>query len=347
MSYKPKVVELFAGCGGMAHGLERAGFDSILLNEIDKDACNTLKANRPYWKVYNHDVRHISFEPFRGDVDLLAGGFPCQSFSYAGKGLGFEDVRGTLFYEFARAINECKPKMFVAENVRGIIKHDGGRTFDTVLRTFDELGYTMLHSDVLNAADYGVPQKRERVFLVGVANEYADEVDWVSPRKMSTQMTLWDALHSGVMYHNDVPDSVGDSYSEAKKKVMELVPAGGCWRDLPVEVQKSYMKKSYYSTGGRTGIAKRLSWYKPAPTLTTSPSQKQTERCHPVETRPLTTREYARIQSFPDEWTFKGSKSSIYKQIGNAVPVRLAEAVGSSILATLHQIDSRRSYLCQ
>lgn len=340
MKYSPNVLELFAGAGGMSLGLEMAGFKSLLLNEIDADACRTLKTNRPNWIVCQRDIREISFEEYEWEVDLLAGGFPCQSFSYAGKGMGFDDVRGTLFYEFARAIKECKPRMFVAENVRGIIKHDGGNTFQTVLRTFDELGYTMLNTGVLNASDYGVPQNRERVFLVGVSNEYKHRVSWSPPKAHETQMTLWDALHAGVMYRKDVPDSVGDSYSEAKKKVMDLVPAGGCWRDLPVDIQRSYMKSSYYSSGGRTGIAKRLSWYRPSPTLTTSPSQKQTERCHPDETRPLTTREYARIQSFPDEWKFTGSKSSIYRQIGNAVPVRLAEAVGSSIFKVLKDIEN-------
>lgn len=220
MKYSPNVLELFAGAGGMSLGLEMAGFKSLLLNEIDADACRTLKTNRPNWIVCQRDIREISFEEYEWEVDLLAGGFPCQSFSYAGKGMGFDDVRGTLFYEFARAIKECKPRMFVAENVRGIIKHDGGNTFQTVLRTFDELGYTMLNTGVLNASDYGVPQNRERVFLVGVSNEYKHRVSWSPPKAHETQMTLWDALHAGVMYRKDVPDSVGDSYSEAKKKVM-------------------------------------------------------------------------------------------------------------------------------
>lgn len=125
--------------------------------------------------------------------------------------------------------------------------------------------------------------------------------------------------------------------------MLDMVPPGGCWIDLPDEVARDYMGKSYYSGGGKRGMARRISWDEPCLTLTCSPAQKQTERCHPDETRPFTTREYARIQSFPDEWEFTGSVSQVYKQIGNAVPVKLGKAIGLSIVDYLNKIEKYMS----
>ena len=177
----------------------------------------------------------------------------------------------------------------------------------------------------MKAVDYEVAQKRERIFIIGVRNDIHLEIgDFEFPSKINNTLTLKDVL-------KDVPDSVGAKYPESKKKVLDLVPPGGYWRDLPDEIAKKYMGKSYYLGGGKTGIARRMSWDEPSLTLTTSPQQKQTERCHPDETRPFTTREYARIQSFPDTFNFMGSTNNIYKQIGNAVPVNLAYHVGLSV----------------
>jgi DNA (cytosine-5)-methyltransferase 1 len=152
-------------------------------------------------------------------------------------------------------------------------------------------------------------------------------------------MTLKDALKSGELYDVDCPESDGQSYPSKKQQVMALVPEGGYWADLPKSVQKDYMRKSYYLGGGKTGMARRLSWDLPSLTLTCAPAQKQTERCHPEHTRPLTVREYARIQTFPDSWQFCGSTSSQYKQIGNAVPVNLAYAVARSLIRLLNNIE--------
>lgn len=247
----------------------------------------------------------------------------CQAFSYAGKGLGFEDTRGTLFYEFARCVKEVQPKLFVAENVRGLISHQNGKTLHTVLSVLESLGYNVQYR-LLNAVNYEVPQKRERVIIIGTR----PGIRFQYPAPSSKILTLKDAL-------KDVPASVGMKYSPKRAKVLELVPPGGCWRDLPEDVQKNYMMKSYYLTGGRTGMARRISWDEPSLTLTTSPSQKQTERCHPDETRPFTVREYARIQTFPDDWEFVGGIGSKYKQIGNAVPVNFAYHLGRAIVNAL------------
>lgn len=337
---KFKSIELFAGAGGLAIGLEQAGFDAVALNEFNKDACNTLRLNRPNWNVIEGDIQHVDFTSF-GDVDFVSGGFPCQAFSYAGNQRGFEDTRGTLFFEFARAIKEMQPKVFLGENVRGLLEHDTGKTLATIKTAIADLGYTLIEPRILKAIFYRVPQKRERLFLVGIRNDLVNfsKFNWPSPHKRV--MVLRDALKAGELYPNDVPESFGQTYPEKKKAVLDLVPPGGYWRDLPDAVQREYMKKSYFLGGGKTGMARRLSWDEPSLTLTCAPAQNQTERCHPEETRPLTVREYARIQTFPDGWEFTGSVSSQYKQIGNAVPVNLAYVVGCSIVGLLSSIEAR------
>lgn len=318
-SNSPKAIELFAGAGGIALGLEQAGIDTLAHVEIDKFCCETLRRNRPNWNIIEDDIRNINFSSYRDKVDIITGGFPCQAFSYAGKKLGFDDTRGTLFYEFARCIKETNPLIFMAENVRGLISHDNGRTLETIVGVFEELGYDVQYQ-LLNAVNYGIPQKRERIVIIGTK----PGVEFEFPEQDAEIKTLKDALEN-------VPPSQGQQYSENKKKVLKLVPPGGCWRDLPVEIQKKYMGKSFYSGGGRTGMARRMSWDEPSLTLTCSPSQKQTERCHPDETRPFTVREYARIQTFPDDWIFTGGIGEKYKQIGNAVPVRLAYKLGRKL----------------
>jgi DNA (cytosine-5)-methyltransferase 1 len=328
-----RAIELFAGAGGFAIGLEKAGMDCVMLNEIDKNACQTLLKNRPHWNVIEEDIKKIDFKKYFGNVEIVTGGFPCQSFSYAGKGLGMDDARGTLFFEFARAIKEVKPIVFLGENVPGLISHDKGQTLTTVLSILDGLGYHVQFK-VLNAVNFNVPQKRKRIFIVGVKKD--SHIDYEFPQPNENQYTLRDALKAGNLYQTDVPHSLGYVYPTRKKEIMSLVPQGGCWKHLSVDIQKEYMLASYYASGGKTGMARRLSWNEPCLTLTCSPSQKQTERCHPTETRPLTVREYARIQSFPDEWEFNGSVASQYKQIGNALPVNLACEIGKSLMVALN-----------
>lgn len=196
-----------------------------------------------------------------------------------------------------------------------------------------------LEPRVLKAVKYMVPQKRERIILVAIRNDYAEKVEFRWPSPYHRIMTLRDAFYKGDLYDTDVPTSAGQTYPEKKKKVLDLVPQGGDWRDLPEEVAKEYMGGSYFLGGGKTGMARRLSLDEPSLTLTCAPAQKQTERCHPLETRPLTIREYARIQTFPDDWAFMGNGSSQYKQIGNAVPVNLAYAMGRALVRLLNDIE--------
>lgn len=334
---KYRTIELFAGAGGLAIGLENAGFETVLFNEIDKNACDTLRFNRPQWNVLCGDVSLIDFSSYRQKIDVLTGGFPCQAFSYAGKKMGFEDARGTLFFEFARAVKETQPKLFMAENVRGLLAHNNGQTLANIRSVIDELGYHLLEPKILKALFYRVPQKRERLILIGIRKDLAT-TDFEWPRPYQKIYTVRDALCAGELFPNDVPPSPGQAYPPTKKAVMQLVPEGGYWRDLPLSVQKDYMKTSFYLGGGKTGMARRMSWDEPCLTLTCAPAQKQTERCHPKETRPFTIREYARIQTFPDAWQFAGSLTSQYKQIGNAVPVNMAHELGLALINFLNQI---------
>jgi DNA (cytosine-5)-methyltransferase 1 len=333
------LMELFAGAGGLALGLEKSGMKSVLLNELDKDACATLRKNRPAWNVVEGSVADLCFKDYRAKVDVLTGGFPCQAFSYAGKKLGFEDTRGTLFFQFARCLKEVKPKVFLAENVRGLLRHDGGRTLTTMLKILTQLGYKVYEPRVVKAIHHKVPQKRERLIIVGVRKDLASAGEFQWPKPCGRIFNVRDALKAGDLFDRDVPISEGQKYPDAKRKVMGRVPPGGYWRDLPEDLQIAYMKKSFYLSGGKTGMARRMSWDEPCLTLTTAPAQKQTERCHPEETRPFTTREYARIQTFPDDWQFVGSQASVYKQIGNAVPVNMAERLGNSLVALLNELD--------
>ena len=229
------IIELFAGAGGLALGLEKAGLKGTCFVEFDKSACQTLKRNRPNWNVICDDVHKVDFRVARGNVDVVSGGAPCQAFSYAGKKLGFEDTRGTLFHEFARCVMEVNPKMFLFENVRGLLSHDKGRTFETISSVFKSLNYEIQYQ-VLNACYYGVGQKRERIIVIGIRKDLTDKIHFEYPKPDETWTTVREALR-------DCPDSIGEEYSERKRKVMDLVPPGGCWIDLPENVAKNILTK--------------------------------------------------------------------------------------------------------
>ena len=330
-------LELFAGAGGLALGLEKAGFSTLALIEIDSDAAATLKLNRPSWNVICDDIANISgldlcehFALVPGELDLLSGGAPCQAFSYAGKRLGFEDARGTLFYHYAIFLKKLRPKTFLFENVRGLLTHDKGRTYRTMLSVFAECGYDVQRR-ILNAWDYGCAQKRERLITIGIRKDLSEKVKVNFPEPHEYKPVLRDVLIN-------VPASPCAKYSEHKRKIFELVPPGGYWRDIPEDIAKAYMKSCWNMGGGRTGILRRMSLDEPSLAVLTAPTQKQTERCHPLEARPFSVRENARIQSFPDDWNFCGSVASQYRQVGNAVPVNLAMDIATEIRKGLENV---------
>jgi DNA (cytosine-5)-methyltransferase 1 len=268
----------------------------------------------------------IDYTEYINKVDLLTGGVPCQSFSQAGLRKGLNDPRGDLILKFIEILNFVKPKVFMIENVKGLLIHNKGNTIKEIIGIMNSNNLYNITYKLLDASKYNVPQKRERVFIVGVLKNINNIFKF--PNESSEKKLLKDVLYN-------VPISECSKYPENKINLFKMIPQGGCWINLPEDLQKEYLGKSYNSEGGKRGILYRLSMDKPSLTLLCTPSQKQTERCHPLEERPLNVREYARIQTFDDDYDFVGSVSSQYKQIGNAVPVELARQMGESILKVL------------
>jgi len=318
-------IEVCAGGGGLSSGLIKSGFTPMLLNDNNRDCCKTLEHNHPDTNIVCDSMDNIDYSQYVGNVDLLTGGVPCQSFSQAGLRKGLDDPRGDLMIKFIDILHLIKPKLFMIENVKGLLTHDEGKT---ILKIIEMLGNELYNISYrcLDASKYGVPQKRERVFIVGVRKDIA--IPFEFPNECETKKVLKDVLL-------DVPLSDGAKYKEEKMRLFKMIPQGGCWVNLPEALQKEYLGNSYYSGGGKRGILYRLSMEKPSLTLLCTPSQKQTERCHPLEERPLTMREYARIQTFDDSYEFIGSLTSQYKQVGNAVPVELARYMGTALMNVL------------
>ena len=321
---KSNFIEVFAGCGGLSLGLIKAGLKPLLLVDNVKDCVETLKLNHPEAKVENIDVTKLHLNEYKGKVNILTGGIPCQSWSLAGKRLGLKDKRGNLFMDFIRLVKECEPSIFVIENVYGLLTHDKGNTFKMLSKMLSIDDTYSINYKLLNSNDYNVPQNRKRVFIIGTKIEKMLVYEFPEPFNIGS--TLKDAF-------KNIPEcNECSKYPDKKIKLFEKIPPGGCWINLSKSEQTEYLGKSIDSGGGKRGILRRLSMDAPSLTLLTTPSQKQTERCHPEEVRPLNIREYARIQTFPDDYKFHGSISSKYKQIGNAVPVNLAYHIGLSLI---------------
>lgn len=319
-------IEVCSGGGGLSSGLIESGFTPLLLNDNNSDCCKTLKQNHPNTNIIHGSMDKIDFSGYINKVDLLTGGVPCQSFSQSGLRKGLDDPRGGLMMKFIEILNLVKPKMFMIENVKGLLSHDDGNTIKRIICELNKNDMYNICYKCLDSSKYGVPQKRERVFIVGILKTIDRTFEY--PAESLTKKVLKDVLY-------DVPHSNGAKYNDLKINLFKMIPQGGCWINLPEELQKEYLGNSYNSGGGKRGILYRLSMEKPSLTLLCTPSQKQTERCHPLEERPLTIREYARIQTFGDKYEFVGGMSSQYKQIGNAVPVKLAKCMGESLLDAL------------
>lgn len=325
-------IEVCAGAGGLSLGFIEEGFKPLLLNDNDKNCCNTLKENHKNIPVLCDSMTNIDLNKLKKifgkkQLDVLMGGVPCQSFSQAGKRKGIKDDRGKLILHFIKMVDELNPKVFLIENVAGLVSINKGKTLKLIINEFNKLNKYKIVYKVLNSNNYSVPQNRKRLIIVGVSNKINKNFRF--PKEHSYKPVLKDVLVN-------CPESDGQIYNQKKYDIMKLIPQGGCWVDLPEDLQISYMGGSYTSGGGKRGIAKRLDMKKPCLTILCSPQQKQTERCHPLHTRPLQILESARIQSFPDTYKFTGSISQKYKQIGNAVPVKLAKALAEEVTNVLN-----------
>lgn len=350
---KPIVVSLFSGAMGLDIGLERAGFNTVLCNEIEKYMADTIKLNKPNLPVINDDVTNITGEQVRKiaglkadeEIDLLSGGPPCQAFSVYGKRKGLDDPRGLVIYQYVRMVKELQPKVFLMENVRGLLsmkltpESDKGSLLKDLQNEFGKLGYST-ECYVVNSVNYGAPQIRERIIVIG--NKYGLKSKFperthseIESENLKPFRTIKDAFAN-----LDEKDPQLMDFSPRKMKYLKMVSEGENWRSLPVEIQKESMGKAWYLKGGRSAYWRRLSRDFPSPTVVTMPNHAGTSMCHPTEDRALTVREYARIQEFPDTWQFAGQVSGQYKQIGNAVPVRLGEVAGECVKDLLDRIPS-------
>lgn len=355
------VISLFSGAMGLDIGLAKAGLNIAIGQDFDSACVATMRANGH--KVIGGDIRDIDPADLleqtglmQGEPFLICGGPPCQPFSTAGKRLGINDPRGSLFMDFIRMIDYIRPRFFIMENVKGImsapLKHvpraerdkddpdqQLGTVLDVILSEFRKLGYKTVYG-ILDAANYGVAQFRERFVLIGSR----DNEDIFLPIPTHFQMHQdpayrWQTLKDTIQ---DLEYNCGDcaAFSKDRLAFLRLVPEGGNWKDLPPELKREAMGGAYESGGGKVGFYRRLSYSQPSPTLVTSPVQKATMMCHPTQDRPLSIREYARIQQFPDDWVFMGTSAAKYRQIGNAVPVGLALALGKAVLSVADQTAS-------
>ncbi len=358
LTNKFKVLSLFSGAMGLDIGLERTQrFETVACVEAESAFCETIRRNRdagrlanPAMLIINADIRSIN--PLQllkelkldfGELDLIVGGPPCQSFSVFGKRRGIGDMRGQLIFEFVNFVEQLQPRAFLLENVRGLLSlklnntASKGSLFESVQKRFNEIGYRT-DCFIVNSANYGAPQIRERIIVIG--NRFGLKADFSKPtysNRSADGLPPFTTLGDAIKDKSD-PDSTMMDFSPRKKRYLAMVPPGGNWRSLPLEMQKESMGKSFYLKGGRSAYWRKLSYEFPCPTIVTMPNHAGTSLCHPECLRPLTVGECSRVQGFPEDWEFFGTPSEKYQQVGNAVPIILGEIAGKAALKLLEQI---------
>jgi len=349
---KHRVIDLFAGVGGLSYGFAHDNdFEIVIANEYDPIIAKAYSLNHPSVDMIVGDIRNIQEKSLldkigNRKIDLIVGGPPCQSYSTLGKRL--MDDRANLFFEYRRILKIVNPKAFIYENVSGLLSMDGGNLFPIIKQEFSKLGY-IVKFKLLNAVEYGVPQYRERVILVGATMQ--NDFEYPEPTHGSglfvlPEVAISDALgdlpklksgESSIEYSNEplndfqcfVRDSNLLTEHEAPTnnphliKIMEALPDGGTKRDLPIDLRP---RSGYGNTYAK------MWWNKPSPTITRNFATPSSSRCiHPRDSRALSTREGARLQSFPDSYLFYGSRSMKHLEIGNAVPPLLSIALTKQI----------------
>ena len=350
-----------SGALGLDLGLEKAGFTTLLASEIDEQTRNTIVKNKPKIGLIG-DLREYTVEDIYeyarldkdDDIDLVAGGPPCQAFSTAGHRKGFEDERGNVFLHFLNLATELNPKFIIIENVRGLLsaplhhiphnkrderyKEDNQTLHGTallyIIKKIRNAGYGVSFN-LYNAANYGAPQIRERLVLI--CSREKKEMPFLIPTHSDHKefgLPPWRTLRDAIEDLKE-EDQEYIEFPEKRLKFYRLLKSGQNWRDLPVELQKEALGNAYFSGGGKSGFLRRLAWDKPSPTLVTSPAMPATDLAHPVKNRPLSIQEYMRIQEFPDNWIVMGNLLDKYRQIGNAVPISLGYAIGNLIKKSL------------
>ena len=359
---KFKALSFFSGALGLDQGLERAGLEILLVSEIDKSCRETINFNRPKTALIGDineysasQIRELAGLGAKEEIDLIVGGPPCQAFSTAGKREGFHDERGNVFLTFIDRILELKPRFAVIENVRGLLSaplehrsHDRrgfgfppltpdeqkGGALQHIIKLLRKGGYG-ISFNLYNAANFGVPQSRERVVIV--CSRDGKKAPYLSPTHSENgehELPRWRTVREAFSKLNKC-EHHHVNFPEKRLKYYRLLKDGQYWKHLPEDLQKEALGASYFAGGGKTGFFRRLAWDKPSPTLVTYPAMPATDLCHPQEDRPLSIEEYKRIQQFPDDWKVAGSLTDQYRQIGNAVPVGLGEAIGRLVISLL------------
>lgn len=326
---KYKYIDLFAGAGGMSLGFDKAGFENVLAVEYDECFAETYKFNFPKHNLRVEDIKNISNDEIKeiignNKIDVIIGGPPCQGFSIAGRiGRNFiDDERNQLFKEFVRFVNVIKPKIFVMENVAALKTHNKGKTIGEIVNEFENVGYTVKY-DVLNAVNYGVPQQRRRIFIIGTLDE---NNKFEFPKKTNKYITIEEALNglpelkSGET--SNIPNHNAMHHSKQMLKKMSYVKDGGDRNDIPEEIRP------------KSGdIRKYIRYNSKEPSICITGDMRKV--FHFNQNRALTGRELARIQTFPDNFIFKGNAGKVQQQIGNAVPPKLAFQIANSVKEVL------------
>ncbi len=356
-------LSFFSGAMGMDLGLEKAGFNTLLACEIDNACRKTILKNKPGITLIGDllDYKPMEIKYRAGldaddDIDLIVGGPPCQAFSTAGKRKGFEDERGNVFLSFINLITTLQPKYAVIENVRGLLsaplqhrphqerganhpslsnEEQAGGALAHIIRLLNDAGYAV-NFNLYNAANFGTPQKRERVIII-CARDGQKPPYLVPTHSKNGEFGLpkWRTFRQAVEGLENLANHKHVDFPEKRLRYYRMLGPGQYWRDLPIELQKEALGNAYYSGGGKTGFLRRLAWDKPSPTLVTHPAMPATDLAHPELNRPLSIEEYKRLQEFPDDWQIEGSLLEQYRQVGNAVPVSLGEAIGNLLMGLL------------
>jgi len=343
-------LSFFSGAMGLDLGLLQAGIPIVLVSEIDKNCRETISVNHPNIALIG-DIRDYSEDKIKEaagingqEIDLIAGGPPCQAFSTAGRRQGFVDERGNAFLVFIDRVLGIKPKYAVMENVRGLLSAplapggEKGGALRYIMNKLENAGYGVSFN-LYNSANFGTPQKRERVIIV--CSRDGNKPPYLEPTHSETGMyglPIWRTFRQAVegLEENNMTYI---NFPEKRLTYYKMLGAGENWRALPVSLQKEALGGAFYAKGGKTGFLRRLAWDKPAPTLVTHPAMPATDLAHPVQNRPLSVQEYMRIQEFPDNYKICGNILNQYKQIGNAVPVSLGVAVGRLIQKLIFGLD--------
>lgn len=341
-------LSFFTGAGGLDIGLSNVGITPLLVSDIDKSARRSISKNYPdaglvgdITKLKIDEIYDYARIPRGSNVDYMFGGPPCQAFSTAGKRRGYQDARGDVFVQYLEIIGRIKPRYAIIENVRGLLSvpaifsdkdREGvkGGVLLYAIRRLRSFGYSVSFN-LYNAANFGAPEIRERVVIIAKLGD--DKVDYLEPTNDEYGyfgLPKWLPLKSAIVDLKSNQHYI--DYPKKRFKYLKYIPEGGNWRSLPEYMQQEAMGKSYSLPGGKTGFLRRLSMEKPSPTLVTHPTMPATDLIHPKDDRPLSVEEYARIQGFPDDWYIAGNLLDKYRQIGNAVPVPLGEAIGKRIL---------------